>query len=45
MPAHGHQDEIAVDDVAELMRHDGALFLLAEELENPPSDHDERIGP
>ena len=27
------------------MRHDGALFLLAEELENPLSDHDARIGP
>ena len=41
---HGHQDEVAIDDVAELMRHHGALLVLAEELENPLGDHDARIG-
>ena len=41
---HGHQDEIAIDDMAELMRHDGALLLVAEELENALRHHDARIG-
>ena len=40
---HGHQDEIAIDDVAELVRDHGALLLLAQELEDALGDHDARI--
>jgi hypothetical protein len=42
-PGHGHQDEIAIDDVAELMRHHGAGFILAQELEQSLGHHDAGI--
>ena len=43
-PGHRHQDEIAIDDVAELMRHDGAGFILAQELEQSLGHHDAGVG-
>lgn len=41
---HRHQDEIAIDDVAELMCHHGALLVLAQELEDALRDHDACVG-
>ena len=39
-----HDDEVAVDDVAELVRDDGLLLVLVEELEDAFGDDDARVG-
>jgi hypothetical protein len=41
---HGHQDEIAIDDMAELVRDHGALLVLGQELEDALGDHDPGVG-
>ena len=38
-----HDDEVAVDDVAELMGDDGALLVLVQELEDAVGDDDARV--
>ena len=40
----GHDDEIAVDDVAELVRDNRSCFVLVQELEDAFGQHDARIG-